>query len=68
MENLRLLPNPGRYRLSGWEMAPPEEKGYTQMVREFALTEVTVGDQDVDGVEIHINRANQSRLEEGRPS
>jgi hypothetical protein len=52
---------PGRYRLSVWEMAPPREDGYTRMTKEFSSTEVTVGTHDVDGLEIQIDPAT-SRL------
>ncbi|QHN04764.1 carboxypeptidase regulatory-like domain-containing protein [Granulicella sp. WH15] len=48
------LVQPGRYRLSVWEMTPPNQEGYTRMTKEFASTEVMIPTHDVDGVEIQI--------------
>lgn len=43
---------PGRYRLRVWEMAPPSQDGYTRMTRELGSTEASVGEHDIDGLEI----------------
>ncbi len=45
---------PGRYKLRVWEMAPPNEAGYTQMIRELGQAGLSVGDSDVNGLEIPI--------------
>jgi hypothetical protein len=46
---------PGRYKLLVWEMAPPQPNGYTRGIKQFASVEVTVGDRDVEGIEIHVD-------------
>jgi hypothetical protein len=42
------LAQPGRYRLSVWELAPPQPNEYTKMARQFASVEVIVGHRDID--------------------
>jgi hypothetical protein len=49
---------PGRYRLSVWEMAPPQLNGYTRMTKQFASVEVIVGDRDLNEVEIEVFSAH----------
>jgi hypothetical protein len=51
---------PGRYRLSVCEMAPPRQDGYTRMTKEFASAEITVGAHDADGLEIQVYPATAS--------
>ncbi len=51
---------PGRYKLSVWEMAPPSQDGYTRMVQEFASTDIAIGAHDLDRVEIRIYPASAS--------
>jgi len=46
---------PGRHRLAVWEMAPPKPNGYTRLIRKFASVQITVGDEDVEGIEVHID-------------
>jgi hypothetical protein len=45
---------PGRYRLLVWEMSPPQPDGRSTKVKEFTSLEITVGDRDLEGVEIQI--------------
>jgi hypothetical protein len=54
---------PGRYRLSVWEMAPPQPNGHTRGTQQFESVEVTVGDRNLDGLEIHVSplAASQER-------
>ena len=52
---------PGRYRLSVWEMAPPQPNGYTRLIRKFASVEITVGDLDVEGIVLVVAAANNQQ-------
>jgi hypothetical protein len=52
---------PGRYRLSVWEMTPPSQEGFTQMTKQFASMEVVVGSQDLDGIEIQVSPPTMGR-------
>ncbi|HEV2417398.1 MAG TPA: hypothetical protein VGX94_06315 [Terriglobia bacterium] len=45
---------PGRHKLTVWQMAPPQPDGYTRGIKQFVSVEVTVADQDVEGIKIHI--------------
>jgi hypothetical protein len=49
------LAQPGRYRLSVWEMALPLPGGYTQMTKQLASVEVTVGPRDIHELEIQVS-------------
>jgi hypothetical protein len=50
----KICAQPGRHRLRVWEMAPPKPDGHTKMTKQFASTEVIVGDCDLDEVEIEV--------------
>jgi hypothetical protein len=46
---------PGRYKLFVWEMAPPDDHGYTRMTRELCSTEISVSSaHDVQGLEVQL--------------
>jgi hypothetical protein len=45
----------GRYRLSVWQMAPPQSDGRTRGTKQFSSVEITVGDRDLDGVKIQVS-------------
>jgi hypothetical protein len=52
---------PGRYRLSVWEMTPPTQEGSTQMTKQVASMEVVVGSQELDGIEIQVSPTTTGR-------